>query len=126
MTPNAESGSRRLTWLGRLREDAREEFRSHANALRYSRPVRWWKRHVVWSVEGWLLAWAQDVEPTNNPDLRFLAEDDSGDWLMPRGIRDGMPWWQGYWRWWRPDHWPVYLRTRRARTYVMVERCSEW
>lgn len=112
----------RMTWLRRAREDARQEFAQAASRIRYSRVVRWWKRHVAWKIDGWLLAWTEGVEPADRDDLRFLAEDDSGDWLVPHGYRDGEPYWQGYWRWWRPDHWPVYVRSRRARTYVMVER----
>lgn len=110
-----------MTWRRRLVEDARAEFSTIANRVRLSRAVRWWKANVVWRVDGWLLAWTEGVEPSDAADLRYLAEDDSGDWLVPRGLRDGEPWWQGYWRWWRPDHWPVYYRSRRDRTYVMVE-----
>lgn len=88
------------------------------------RNQRWWwlvKRHTAWRIEGWLLAWTEDAEPTYDGP-RYLAQDEDGDWLVPQGTRNGEPWWQGYWRWWRPDHWPVYLRSRRARTWVMVER----
>lgn len=91
-------------------------------SLRYSRPVRWWKRHVIWAVESRLLAWVEDVEPCSDYSARLLGENEDGDFIVPCGERDGMPWWEGYWRWWLPWHWPVYLRSRRRRAYVMVER----
>jgi hypothetical protein len=94
---------------------------SLTSRARYSRPVLWWKRAVIWRVDGWLLAWTEGVEPCSDYSARLLAEDDNGDWLVPAGLRDGEPWWQGYWRWWRPDHWPVYVRSLRRRSYVMVE-----
>ncbi len=121
-----ETDEIRMTWLRRAHEDARQEFSQIASRVRRSRAVRWWKRRVAWKIEGCLLAWTEAAEPTERADLRFLAEDDDGDWLVPRGSRDGQPYWRGYWRWWRPDHWPVYVRSRRARTYVMVERLPEW
>lgn len=94
---------------------------------RITQSHKWWliKRHTSWRIEGWLLAWTEGVEPCDDYEARLLAEDDSGDWLVPAGYRDGWPSWQGYWRWWRPDHWPVYVRSRRAQAYVMVERWSE-
>lgn len=87
----------------------------------YRRPS-WWKRRVIWAVENRLLAWTVDVEPCDDYYARLLAEDEDGTFLVPRGERNGMPWWQGHWRWWRPSHWPVYIRSRRRRAYVMVER----
>ena len=90
--------------------------------FRYSRPVRWCQRHVAWRFEGWLLAWTEGADPSNDYEARLLAEDEDGDWLVPAGRRNGEPYWSGYWRWWRPSHWPIYLRSRRARSYVMVER----
>jgi len=113
----------RLGWFRRAREDARQEFSEIARRIRYSRVYRgWWLHGFVWRVEGGLLAWTQDAEPCDDYGANLLAENEDGDWLVPAGIRNGEPWWQGYWRWWRPDHWPVYLRSRRRRTYVMVER----
>lgn len=95
--------------------------------VRYSRAYRayrrWWLHGFVWRVEGWLLDWTEDAEPCDDYEARLLAVDDDGDWLVPApiGYRNGEPWWQGYWHWWWPGHWPVYLRSRRRNTYVMVE-----
>lgn len=102
----------------------------HQQHVRTTRPkvwtrrdgfVEWWKQ-LSWRIEGWLLAWTFDAEPTDHADASLLAEDDNGGCLMPHRFEDGEPYWMGRWRWWRPDHWPVYVRSRRARTYVMVER----
>lgn len=117
----------RMTWGRRCIEDARQEFATIARQIRYSRLYReWWLRRFVWRVEFALLAWAEKAEPSDAREFpRLLAEDDNGDWLMPRGYRDGEPYWKGWWRWWMPTHWPAYIRTRRAGTYVMVERCED-
>jgi hypothetical protein len=112
----------RMTWAHIVREDARREFAALARRVRYSKAYReWWLRGFVWRIEGWLLAWTTDAEPCDDYRGRLLAEDDNGDWLVPAADRNGEPYWRGYWRWWRPDHWPVYLRSWRRRTYVMVE-----
>lgn len=84
------------------------------------RAIRWLKKRFVWSVEDRLLAWTVDAEPCSDYAARLLAEDDNGDWLVPS--RRTPEWWQGYWCWWRPTHWPAYVRSRRRGTYVMVER----
>ena len=112
----------RMTFLRRLREDARQEWAELAQ--RAARSHRWLKlkRRTVWRVEGWLLAWTEDAEPCSDYSARLLAETDDGDWLVPAGERYGGPWWEGYWCWWKPTHWPVYIRSRRRRSYVMVER----
>jgi hypothetical protein len=65
-----------------------------------------------------------DAEPCADYGARLLGEDEEGDVLVPAGKRNGEPWWEGYWCWWKPTHWPVYIRSLRRRTYVMVER--EW
>jgi hypothetical protein len=87
--------------------------------------MRWFKVNVTWRIEGWLLRWMVDAEPCSDYAARLLAENDDGDVLVPAGERNGEPWWEGYWCWWKPTHWPVYVRSLRRRTYVMVER-GEW
>lgn len=85
-----------------------------------SRRWRQIKRRTVWAIENRLLSWMVDAEPSDpSPGVRLLAEDPAGDVLMPSRTRED--WWQGYWCWWKPTHWPAYLRSRRLRTYVMVE-----
>lgn len=79
------------------------------------------------SIQTRLLRWIEDAEPIDpTPDnLRLLAEDDNGDILIPHPTRAG--WWEDHWQWWRPSHWPPYIRSRRHGqygAYVMVERES--
>ena len=88
---------------------------------------RWWrevKRNTVWRVEGWLLSWMEDAdEGSRRSDL--LAECGCGDVWMPSRTREG--WWDRMWCWWKPTHWPAYVRSRRARAYVMIEHeDSSW
>jgi hypothetical protein len=82
---------------------------------------RWWrevKRNTVWRVEGWLLAWMEAAdEGSQRGDL--LAECECGDMWVPSRTHGG--WWDRMWCWWKPTHWPAYIRSRRARAYVMIE-----
>lgn len=82
----------------------------------------WWresvKRRTVWRLEAWLLGWVFEADAVRGrSDL--LAECDCGDIYMPSRTREG--WWDRLWCWWKPTHWPAYLRSRRARAYVMIE-----
>lgn len=109
---------KRMTWARRAAEDARHEWTGLRDAVR-----RWpWRRKVARAIDGWFLGWIADVEPCDDYEARLLAEDDSGAILVPSG-RDstGGPYWQGCWCWWKPTHWPVYVRSRRRRAFVMVE-----
>lgn len=81
---------------------------------------RWWrevKRKTVWRIEGRLLAWVESADEVGCGNL--LGECDCGDFYVPSRTREG--WWDRLWCWWKPTHWPVYLRSRRARAYVMIE-----
>lgn len=109
----------RLGWGRRIVEDLRAEFRHEFGPV-VKRTGRFLRR-LNNRIDGRLFAWMADAEPSHSPSLRLLAEDDQGYMLMPAGIRNGEPWWEGRWCWYRPDHWPVYVRTTCARSYVMVE-----
>lgn len=77
---------------------------------------------IKWRIHLRLTAWMEHAEPADSPDLRLLAEDDAGEVCMPSGYLGGEPYWKGLWCWWKPAHWPVYIRSRLRKSYVMVER----
>lgn len=109
----------RLTWRRRVAEDARMEW-SEIRAWLWRQ--RWYRRcrGVLWGINLRLLAWMEDADTSDDP--RLLAEDDNGDTLVRSGFDShGEPYWEGYFMWWKPWHWPIYVRSRRARAYVMVE-----
>lgn len=72
-------------------------------------------------IDGWLFAWIQDAEAVWDDQATLIGETEDGDILMPVGITDHGPWWQGYWCWWKPTHWPAYIRSRHRKQYVMIE-----
>lgn len=104
-----------MGWGRRLVEDARKEWQPA------TRRVTQCLRRVDTRVTGSCFWWLKDAEPSLHPDQRLLAEDDHGYILMPAGLRDGEPWWQGRWRWWNPRHWPAWIRSFAAKSYVLVE-----
>lgn len=79
------------------------------------------KRAINIRIEGWLFAWTQDAEAVYDDEGVLVGECEDGDFLMPRGITERGPWWQGYWCWWKPTHWPAYIRSRRRNAYAFIE-----
>ena len=50
-----------------------------------------------------------------------LAEDDYGRILVPSLLYPGI--WSREFRWWRPTHWPAWLRSRLTNELAWVEQC---
>lgn len=93
---------------------------------RYWTPRRiWWQNNVRHRfgrrIDGWLFAWIEGAEAVYDDKAELIGEGDDGDIYMPRGITEKGPRWQGYWCWWKPTHWPSYLRSRRRNAYAFID-----
>jgi hypothetical protein len=68
--------------------------------------------------------WMERVEMIDADHARhYLGEDDRGELWAPSRTQAG--WWDRRFCWWKPTHWPYYLRSRIERQVAFIEWMPE-
>lgn len=63
--------------------------------------------------------WRETADRVTGGDPRILGEDDHGDLFVPSLTRP--EYWDRRFAWWKPTHWPYYVRSRLTNRVAFLE-----